>query len=148
MAIVRWEPFGDMDALYGRMNRMFGDTPLFRTTGTHNGGWVPAVDIREDEHEIEVKAEMPDMDEKDIDVKIDNNVLTLSGERKLEHEEEEDNYRILESRYGSFSRSFTLPTTVDTEKIKAGYEKGVLRVTLPKKEETKPKKIEIKPTKH
>ncbi len=144
MALVRWDPFRELDTLQERMNRMF-DESLFRLRpGRSEALWSPAVDILEDENNITVKAELPDMTEKDIDVKIENNVLTIKGEKKLEKEEKRENYHLIESTWGNFVRSFNLPAGVDGDKAQAKFDKGVLRITLPKKEETKPKQIKVK----
>ncbi len=107
------------------------------------GAFVPPVDIYEDEHGIQLKLEAPGIDEKDLDIKVENNVLTVSGERKFEKEEKEENFHRVERRYGSFSRSFTLPNTVDTENIHADYENGVLKIRLAKRAEAKPKQIKV-----
>jgi len=154
MAIVRWEPFRDLVSLQDRMNRLFDDS--FR--GVARGGaaeedwalggsWAPAVDIFEHEGNIVLKAELPGVDSKDVDVRVENNVLTLRGERKFDTEVDKESYHRVERAYGAFSRSFTLPTVVDTDKIKAEVKDGVLRVTLPKREEAKPKQITISVTK-
>ena len=153
MAIVRWEPFRDLVSIQGRMNRLFDEA--FRGA-THPAGdeeewslgsWAPAVDIFEQDGHIVLKAELPGVDPKDVEVRVENNVLTLRGERKLDNDVQKENYHRVERAYGSFSRSFTLPTVVDTEKIKAEYRDGVLRVNLPKREEAKPKQISISVTK-
>ena len=149
MAIVRWEPFRDLVSLQERMNRLFEDS--FRGTGRAagdedwalGGSWAPAVDIFEQGGDIVLKAELPGVDAKDVDIRVENNILTLRGERKLDNEVKRESYHRVERSYGSFSRSFTLPTVVDTDKIKADYRDGVLRVTLPKREEAKPKQITI-----
>jgi HSP20 family protein len=107
------------------------------------GSWAPAVDIYEQDGNIVLKAELPGVDAKEVDIRLENNVLTLRGERKLDGEVKRENYHRVERSYGSFTRSFTLPTVVDQEKIKAEYRDGVLRVTLPKREEAKPKQISI-----
>jgi len=148
MAIERWDPFRELENLQGRMGRLFEEA-LGRPMGREpsDGLWAPAVDIMEDEHNILVKAELPDIDEKNVEIKVEDNVLTLRGEKKLEREEKKENYHLIESSYGSFSRSFTLPGTVEQDKISAKYDKGVLRVTLPKKEETKPKTVKIQVSK-
>ncbi|MGA9305998.1 MAG: Hsp20/alpha crystallin family protein, partial [Candidatus Sulfotelmatobacter sp.] len=99
--------------------------------------------VYEDEHNVTLKIEVPGVDEKDIDVNLENNTLTVHGERKIEKEEKEENYRRVEREYGSFTRTFNLPTTVDSEKVSATYDKGVLKVTLPKKAEAKPKQIKV-----
>ena len=149
MAIVRWEPFRDLLAIQDRMNRIFDDS--FRGMNRPadddwalGGTWAPLVDIYEREGNIELKAELPGIDPKDVDVRVENNVLTLRGERKVDREVKRESYHRVERAYGSFSRSFTLPTVVDTEKIKAEYRDGVLHLTLPKKEEAKPRQISIK----
>jgi HSP20 family protein len=154
MAIVRWEPFRDLVSLQDRMNRLFDDS--FR--GVARGGaaeedwalggsWAPAVDIFEHEGNIVLKAELPGVDTKDVDVRVENNVLTLRGERKFDNEVKRESYHRVERSYGTFTRSFTLPTVVDTGNIKAEFKEGVLRVTLPKREEAKPKQIAISVTK-
>jgi HSP20 family protein len=149
MAIVRWEPFRDLVSIQDRMNRLFDEA--FRGGSRPGSGdeewslssWAPAVDIFEQDGTIVLKAELPGVDPKDVDVRVENNVLTLRGERKLDNEVQKESYHRVERAYGSFSRSFTLPTVVDTEKIKADYRDGVLRVNLPKREEAKPKQISI-----
>ena len=143
MAIVRWDPFRDLQE---RMNRMFDDS--YRGTGRGEdwglgGAWAPPVDIYEKDGNIVVKAELPGVDPKDVDVRVENNLLTLRGERKFDTEVQRDSYHRVERSYGSFSRSFTLPNVVDTEKIKADYKEGMLKLVLPKKEEAKPKQISI-----
>jgi HSP20 family protein len=155
MSIVRWEPFRHMLTLQDRMNRMFDESFQGASRGTAasdedwalGGSWAPAVDIYEQDGNIVLKAELPGVDSKDVDIRLENNVLTLRGERKLDTEVKRENYHRVERTYGSFTRSFTLPTVVDQEKIKADYKDGVLRVTLPKREEAKPKQISIAVTK-
>jgi HSP20 family protein len=141
--LTRWEPFREFTTLQDRMNRLFrdsyGDPQEALTTST----FAPAVDVYEDEHNITLKLEVPGIDEKDIDVCIENNTLTVHGERKFEKEEKEENFRRVERQYGSFTRSFTLPTTVDAEKVTANYDKGVLKIQLAKKAEAKPKQIKV-----
>jgi HSP20 family protein len=105
--------------------------------------FAPAVDVYEDEHNVTLKIEVPGIDQKDIDVRIENNVLSVHGERKLEKEEKEENYRRVERQYGSFTRTFNLPNTVDTDNVQAQYDKGVLKIALPKKAEAKPKQIKV-----
>jgi HSP20 family protein len=147
MAIVRWEPFRDLLSLQERMNRLFDES--FRgARGTDEdwalgGSWAPAVDIYEHDGNIVLKAELPGVDPKDVDVRVENNTLTLRGERKHDQEVKRENYHRVERSYGSFTRSFTLPNVVDTNNIKAEYKDGVLRMTLPTREEAKPKQISI-----
>lgn len=147
MAIVRWEPFRDLLSLQERMNRLFDESFRGTRTGEEDwalgGAWAPAVDIFEHDGNIVLKAEVPGVDPKDVDIRVENNVLTLHGERKYDNEVKRESYHRVERAYGSFSRSFTLPSVVDTDKIKAEYKDGVLRVTLPKKEEARPKQIAI-----
>jgi HSP20 family protein len=107
------------------------------------GSFVPAVDVYEDEHSLTLKLEVPGLNEEDIDVTLENNTLTVSGERKFEKEEKEENFHRIERRYGSFTRTFRLPNTVDSEKVEAGYDKGILKITLAKRAEAKPKTIKI-----
>ena len=146
--LTRWEPLREFSAMQERMNRM---NRLFRESYSPEApeealtttGFAPLVDIYEDEHNITLKIEVPGIDEKDIDVHIENNTLTVHGERKIEKEEKEENFRRVERQYGSFTRSFTLPTTVDPEKVSANYDKGILKISLAKKAEAKPKQIKV-----
>jgi HSP20 family protein len=140
--ITRWEPFREFATLQDRMNRLFRESqgpeePLNTTS------FAPPVDVYEDEHNVILKIEVPGIDEKDIDVRIENNVLTIHGDRQFEKEEKEENFRRVERQYGTFTRTFTLPTTVDAEKVAANYDKGILKIALPKKAEAKPKQIKV-----
>src|SRR5215813_6336976 len=145
MAISRWDPFRDLSLLQDRMNRLFNDAgrtwrpdePSATTT------WSPAVDIFETENEIMVQAELPGVDRKDITLHLENNVLTLKGERRFEKETKQENYHRIERAYGGFSRAFSIPAIVDEEKIRADYKDGILKIGLPKKEQVKPKQIKI-----
>ena len=141
MALVRWNPIGTLAGLeIDRLNRMFAD---FQTEA-FNHAWVPAVDIYEtDSHEVVIKAELPDVKKDAIGVTVENNVLTLTGERKQEQETKRDQFQRIERRFGSFSRSFTLPTSVDAGQIAASYKDGVLTIRLPRREESKPKQISV-----
>ncbi|HKN37127.1 MAG TPA: Hsp20/alpha crystallin family protein [Terriglobales bacterium] len=145
MAIVRWDPFRDLNMLQDRMNRLFDDAG--RTWRTDEPAattsWSPSVDIFETEGEIVVKAELPGMDRKDIQLNLENNVLSLRGERKFQKETKDDNYHRIERSYGVFSRAFSIPATVDEERIRADYKDGVLKIVLPKKDQAKPKQIKI-----
>jgi HSP20 family protein len=147
MAVVRWEPFRDLLSLQDRMNRMFDESYRGGRGASDDwalgGSWAPAVDIYEHQGNIVLTAELPGVDAKDVDVRVENNVLTLRGERKFENEVKREKYHRVERAYGTFSRSFTLPNVVDTEKIKAEYKDGVLQVTLPQREEAKPKQIQV-----
>jgi HSP20 family protein len=145
MAIARWDPFRDLGVLQERMNRIFEDTGRgWRgDEATSTTSWSPAVDIYETESEIVVKAELPGVDKKDISLNLEKNVLTLRGERKFEKETKQENYHRIERSYGSFSRSFTIPASVDEERIRADYKDGILDIALPKKEQVKPKQIPI-----
>ncbi len=147
MAITRWDPFREVASLHSRMNSLFQD--FSRTQGGENelpttAGFVPPVDVYEDEHKIVLKLEVPGVkQQEDLDVRVENNTLTVRGERKFEKEEKEENFHRIERRYGTFFRAFTLPTTVDTENVKAEYDSGVLKLELNKKAEAKPKQIKI-----
>jgi len=140
--ITRWDPFRDLAALQNRMNRLFEEQYGGREDLT-TGAFVPPVDIYEDEHGITLKLEVPGVDQKDLDIKVENNVLSVSGERKFEKEEKEENFHRVERRYGSFTRSFTLPNTVSTEDVQADYDSGVLKIRLAKRAEAKPKQIKV-----
>src|ERR1700674_4590787 len=134
--LTRWEPLREFSSLHDRMNRM---NRLFRESYSPEApeealtttNFAPPVDIYEDEHNIILKLEVPGIDEKDIDVRIENNTLTVHGERKMEKEEKEENFRRVERQYGSFTRSFTLPNTVDPEQVSANYDKVCLNIALP-----------------
>jgi HSP20 family protein len=140
--LTRWDPFRDIARLQeDLLGRVFDDR-LFRTG--ESMGWSPSVDIYEDGDELVVRAELAGVDPKDVDIRFENGVLTLKGERKMEKEEKKDNYHRVELAYGTFTRSFSLPGTVDPERIKAEAKNGVLSVHLPKKPEAKPKAIQVK----
>ena len=141
MAIIRWEPARELASMeVDRLNRMFSDF----YEETFSRAWVPPVDIYEtDGHEVVLKAELPDMKREDINVTFENGVLTLKGERKFEQEVKKENFQRIERRHGSFSRSFTLPNTVDAGRISASYRDGVLTIRLPQREEAKPKQIAV-----
>ncbi|MCG3112261.1 MAG: Hsp20/alpha crystallin family protein [Candidatus Manganitrophus sp. SB1] len=145
MAIVKWEPLKDFVTLQDRMNQFLSDT--LNNYETENGrlvqDWVPAVDVYEDAEAIQLKAELPGMEMKEIEVRIENNALEIRGEKKIEQTEKKENYHRIERVFGRFSRSFRLPNTVAQDKIKAKYDRGVLTITLPKREETKPRSITV-----
>ncbi|HWP84783.1 MAG TPA: Hsp20/alpha crystallin family protein [Terriglobia bacterium] len=145
--LIRWEPTRELATLRERMDRLFNEA-LGRTwggeEGLSTGIWNPAVDVFETPDSIILKADLPDVNKNDVDVSIENNVLTIKGERKLEREMKEHNYYRMERSYGNFSRSFTLPPTVDSEKAEAEFANGVLTLTLPKREESKPRQIKVK----
>jgi len=143
--ITRWDPFREFSTLQDRMTRLFRESygPEGREETLNNTSFAPPVDVYEDEHSVNLKIEVPGVDEKDIDVRIENNVLTVHGERKFEKEEKQENFRRVERQYGSFTRTFTLPSTVDAEKVAASYDKGILKIALPKKAEAKPKQIKV-----
>ena len=143
--IARWDPFREFSTLQDRMNRLFRESygPEGRDESLTTSQFAPPVDVYEDEHNVVLKVEVPGIDEKDIDVRVENNVLTVHGERKVEKEEKEENFRRVERQYGSFTRTFTLPSTVDAERIQADYDKGILKIVLPKKAEAKPKSIKV-----
>ena len=145
MAITRWDPFREVVALQNRVNSLFrdlneGDDPVAAAS------FVPAVDIYEDAQKVMLKLEVPGIDQKDLDVRIEDHTLTVKGERKFESEEKEQNFHRIERRYGSFYRAFTLPSTVDTQNIGANYSAGVLRLELKKKPEAQPKQVKINVT--
>jgi len=142
--LTRWDPFREFSTLQDRMNRLFRDSfSEGREESLTTSTFAPAVDVYEDEHNVTLKIEVPGVDEKDIDVRVENHTLTVHGERKFEKEEKEENYRRVERQYGSFTRSFALPNTVDAESVTANYDKGVLKIKLAKKAEAKPKQIKV-----
>jgi HSP20 family protein len=146
--LTRWEPFREFSTLQdsvNRMNRLFREaySPQSPEEALTTTSFAPPVDIYEDEHNITMKMEVPGIDEKDIDVRIENNTLVVQGERKLEKEEKEENFRRIERQYGSFTRTFMLPNSVDPGQVNANYNRGVLTITLAKKAEAKPKQIKV-----
>jgi HSP20 family protein len=140
----RWEqPFRGATTLQEQINRVFGDG-VGRTGEESNlTPWAPCVDIYETENELVVKADLPDVNPQDLDIRVENNILTIRGERNFEDKVNEDNYLRIERTYGSFSRSFSLATSVNSEAIKADYQNGVLTLSIPKREEAKPKQIKV-----
>ncbi|HKY29685.1 MAG TPA: Hsp20/alpha crystallin family protein [Pyrinomonadaceae bacterium] len=144
MSIVRYDPFRDLRSLQEEVNRLFSTNLRgFGDEGIGRGAWNPSVDIYENKDHIVLEAELPGMTRDDFELTVENNVITLRGERQFEKKDETDNYHRVERSYGSFTRSFTLPQTVSAEGANAEYRNGVLRVTLPKREETKARRIEI-----
>ena len=146
-SMIRWEPFRDLVSLRDRMDRLFGEgfgRGWPTEEGLTTGVWNPPVDVYETADSIVLKADLPDVTKDDVDISVHGNALTIRGERKREEEVKEKDFYRMERSYGSFTRSFTLPGTVDPEKIEAGFTGGVLTVTLPKREESKPKQIKVK----
>lgn len=146
MDLTEWKPFREVSRLRREMDRLWDDFfgPGRRALRPLEAEWAPAVDVSETADKVVVKAEIPGMEPKDIDISLTGEMLTIKGEKKSEREETKENYHLVERSYGSFSRSLKLPVAVAVDKIEAKYEKGVLTVTCPKKEEAKPKPIEIK----
>jgi HSP20 family protein len=145
MNIIKYDPLREIRNLQEEMNRLFNTFRSF-DDDLITGAWTPSVDIYENKDQVVIEAELPGMKPEDVNISIENNVLTIQGERKFEKQEESDNYHRIERRYGSFTRSFTLPPTVNPDEVKAEFDNGLLRVTLAKREEAKPRRIEIKAT--
>jgi HSP20 family protein len=144
MAIHRFDPFREAVALQNRVNSIFRDLNANEASEpVAAASFVPAVDIYEDAKKVVIKLEVPGIDQKDLDIRVENHTLTVKGERKFEAEEKEQNFHRIERRYGSFFRAFTLPSTVDTENVQAGYTNGVLKLELSKKAEAQPRQIKI-----
>lgn len=145
MVLTRWDPFRELSSLQNRVNTLFQD--FNRGQGQEEllttGNFVPPVDVYEDEHKITLKLEIPGIDQKDVDIRYENNTLTVRGERKFEKEEKEENFHRIERSYGSFARSFSLPNTIDQDNIHAEYANGVLKIDLAKRAEAKPKQIKV-----
>jgi HSP20 family protein len=149
MALVRWDPVREIDSLQGEMNRLFStffDTPTAR--GGNGGGaatrrWIPAMDLIETGEHFVLKADLPGITESDVNIEVENNVLTISGERKTEHEEKHEGYYRLERATGAFARSLTLPEGIDAEAVKATFDNGVLEVRIPKPVQAQPRKVQI-----
>jgi HSP20 family protein len=146
MAIVRFDPFRDLASMQDRINRIFGEAYLRNNDEevSNRGDWRPVVDIFEnDKHEIVLRAELPGLKREEIDIRVENNTLTLKGERKRDAEVKQESYHRVERSYGAFSRSFSLPATINTEKVGATFTDGVLTITLPLREEAKPRQIQV-----
>jgi len=145
MALIRWEPVRELGTIQNEMNRLFNS--FFDTPTPTNGGtlrrWIPAMDLVETETDFVLRADLPGLSESDVNIELDENVLTISGERKLEHEERKEGYYRVERAAGSFSRSLTLPEGVDPEKVRAHFDRGVLEVRIAKPEQRKPRKVSI-----
>ena len=146
MALIRWDPFRELANLQERMNRMFSDwriRPTWESEEIGQGSWIPPVDIYETADAVVLKAELPGISKDDINVEVKDNTLTLRGEKKFEKEVKEENYYRVERSYGTFQRSFSLPSTVQQDKVKAKFKDGILEISLPKAEEAKPKQIKV-----
>jgi HSP20 family protein len=145
MTLVKWEPFRDLITMQERMSRLFDETlsRVWKEEGLQRGLWSPPVDVVDREHEVLLKMDLPEMSQSEIDIKVEENTLTIKGERKFIKETPEENYIQIERPYGGFHRQFTLPKRIDQDKIKASYKDGVLYVVLPKKEEVYPKQVSI-----
>jgi HSP20 family protein len=146
MSMVRFEPFRELAQMQDRINRIFGDayTRRYDDDVMQRGDWAPPVDIFEnDNQEIVLRAELPGVSKEDIDIRVENNTLTLRGERKRASEIRNEQYHRVERAYGAFSRTFSLPSRIDTEKVKADFKDGLLTITLPIRDEAKPKQIEV-----
>lgn len=144
MAITRWDPFREVATLQNRLNSLFQDYNRGEIADpVSTASFVPPVDVYEDDHNIVLKLEVPGMKQEDLDIQLENNNLTVRGERKFEKEEKEENFHRIERRYGSFYRAFTIPNTVNPDSVKAGYDAGVLRIQLEKRAEAKPKQIKV-----
>jgi HSP20 family protein len=148
MALIRWEPVRELNTLQNEMNRLFNS--VFDTPPPNGGGggaglrrWIPAMDLVETDDDFVLRADLPGLAEGDVNIELEDNVLTVSGERKSEHEERKEGYYRVERASGSFSRSLTLPEGVNADAIKASFDKGVLEVRIPKPEERKPRKVAI-----
>ena len=148
MAIVRWDPARELDSLQGEMNRLFSTflEPSSRRAGNGHSAahrWIPAMDLVETDEHFVLKADLPGLTEDDVSIELDNNVLTISGERKTEHEQHTEGYYRVERASGAFARQLTLPDGVDADGVQANFDRGVLEVRVPKPEQTKPRKVQI-----
>jgi len=141
---AQWNPFPELRSLQSHFNRLLDETGRVNfDEDLVNGNWVPAVDVAEEPERLMVRAELPGMKQEDIDIRFEGGLLTIRGERKFENEKNERNYHRIERAYGTFSRSFTLPRTVDADEIVASYDDGILEIVIPKRDEAKPKQIKI-----
>ena len=146
MALIRWDPFRELYTLQERMNRLFSEAARRSPVAEEEmvqGAWVPAVDIFETGDSIVIKAELPGLTKEDINLEVKENTLSIKGEKKFEKDVKEENYHRMERSYGAFRRAFSLPSTVQQDKVRAKFKDGILEVTLPKAEEAKPKQIKV-----
>ena len=146
MALIRWEPARELQSIQHEVNRLFGtffDAPITASAGVPSRSWIPAMDLVEEKDEYVLHADLPGVSEKDVKIELEDNVLSISGTRKSEHETRKDGYYRVERATGSFSRSLTLPEGVDADAIEASFDRGVLEVRIPKPEERKPRKVAI-----
>jgi HSP20 family protein len=143
MPITRWNPMRELMNVHEQLNKVFEEDLRRNSPDLEYGNWAPAVDLREEDSQFVIQADMPGMKKEDIDVNVENNVLTVRGERRFEAEVKKENYHRIERAYGKFARSFTLPARVVTDGIAANYKDGILEVVIPKAEESKPKKIVV-----
>jgi len=143
MQLVRFDPLREMERLHNDLNRLFEGGPTTEGRTDSARSWAPAVDVAETEEALFVRAEVPGMSREDIDIELTGETLTLRGERKFESEDKKDNFVRIERRYGKFSRSFTLATPIQADKVSASYRDGILEIVLPKSEETKPRKVQV-----
>jgi HSP20 family protein len=147
MAMRRWDPFRELSSIQSELNRLFG-----RTFGVEGGdemraaAWVPSVDIAESQDRFVITAELPGLRPEDVDISVENSILLIQGERRFYQEQKEDDFHRIERRFGTFARSITLPSTADPEHIEASFDTGVLTIEVPKREEAKPRKIQVKAT--
>ena len=143
MALVRWDPVRELDSLQGDMNRLFDRFFEGRTANGTARRWIPAMDLVETEDHLILRGDLPGLTEDDVEIEIKDNVLTVSGERKAEHEDTNEGYHRVERAFGSFSRSLSLPHGIDPERVEASFENGVLEVEIPKPAEAKPTRVQI-----
>jgi HSP20 family protein len=147
MAMSRWDPFRELSSIQNELNRLFGRTFTPEAGEAARGAsWVPAVDVAETQDRFVITAELPGVKPEEVDISVENSILMIQGERRFYEETKEEDYHRIERRFGSFARSVTLPSTADPEGIQASFDEGVLRIEVPKKEEAKPRKIQIKAT--
>jgi HSP20 family protein len=143
MALVRWDPIRELDSLQSDMNRLFDRFFEGRAANDTSRRWIPAMDLLETEDHLVLRGDLPGMTEDDVDIEIKDNVLTVSGERKAEHEDKGEGYHRVERAFGGFSRSLTLPVGVDAGQVEANFDNGVLEVRIPKPAEAKPTRVQI-----
>ncbi|HEY1329991.1 MAG TPA: Hsp20/alpha crystallin family protein [Actinomycetota bacterium] len=142
--LARWDPFRDLMSIQSELNRLFGRTYSGEEPGSTAGAWMPAIDIYETKDRYVVTAELPGIEPEQVEVSVEDSTLTIRGERRFATEVAEENFHRVERRHGAFARTLALPATADTDRIEAAFDKGVLTIQVPKAEEAKPKKIEIK----